>query len=382
MTEFSRGHAIVIADLHLHLYKGESQDGGQDRLRDGLVVLDASLRAAQRHMCPWLNLGDNKMPRAHWPVEVLSGMLSVLRRYPGVKKLIVRGNHDGDSTHGSGLLPFAEVATIVDTPSVFSGFGELPPFAVWPHGGDWSEYPRFLKQAEQNKARLLLGHLFLLGAVLGPDEIRLPGAGTPVRQLGVSPEGPFVLGVFGDVHKAQTWHPKPPRWEPGLPLHAVDKWAGMALYPGSPYMQSWGERGDGTKGFLHLDLARGCVEQMPTEAPQFLLFDVSSAHGELLPPARTSVAGHFVRIRFPAWHAAADRERTLARLRGEAPRTLHAEVVPDDAETQARVPTMHAGQPLGDLLAEYVKARPLPKESGIRAAHLLAAGKKLLDGGA
>lgn len=379
MTEFDRGEFILTADFHIHPYRGESKNGGRDRLEDGLRVLRQSLEAAQKRAVPWINLGDFKMPPSIWPQEALNGALSVMSEFEDVPKLMVPGNHDGLGKWGSGLEPFAALGVHVPpAPMIYHSWHGLPPFLVWPHGSDWNKYPEFLAQAKKEKAQLLFGHLFLLGSFLGPQEVRLPGQGHPVDKLGIGPKGPFVLGCFGDIHKTQYWRPNPPRppkWTIGV-LPLVKTWGGTALYPGSPYQQNWGEREDPAKGFLHVNLKKGEITPIPSTAPRFILLDYSETDLKKVIPVL--VDGDFVRIILPA--TVSKQETFLAHALKGTPRTLWVNVAPQKTEQTERAKDLHAGLPSGVLLEKYVQTRPFPDEFKVSHDQILQAGKSLLEG--
>lgn len=368
------GAFVFIADAHLHTYRLESRNNGQDRLEDGLIALNASLELARERRCPWIFGGDFKVPRTTWPQDALNGALGVLSRYADVPKLMVNGNHDGDTDHGCGLRPFSPYATIIDKPSVIDFQGM--PLACWPADSDFEAYPTFLKAAEVANARTLIAHLFCLGAFLGPDEVRLPGQGHPLEKLGVHPKGQFSLGCFGDIHKGQVWvwsKPAPGQW---VPFNRVKQFAlegippGTAIYPGSPYAQNWGEREDGRKGCLLVDLGANRITFHDLPGPKFIVADWTHTAPKAAAP---EWEGNFVRLRVSTPVSDKGKADLLAKWK---PRTLSIEVeVPE--ESTARITDFHAALPQGEIVEKYVEARPL---AGVAPKNVILAGKHLMQG--
>lgn len=400
--------AIVLADLHVHPFKLCSRDGGKDRLQDGLSALKQSLEYAREYQCPWIFCGDFKQPKLIWPQEALTGSLAILRAYPDVGKIMLPGQHDGDMYHlgGSGLAPFYEVAKVVEEPTIIqnSSFGPIGVAPARP-----SITPEFLEQAERAQARILFGHAFLSGVLLGPDEVRLPDKGLRRQDLGLGEV--FHVAALGDIHKGQGWL-GPQGWRPwkdlvpgetggkkrktsrkgrtssldpgrppsggnsGVPLRGKAPWKGEVLYPGSPYGQSWGESEDGAKGVLLVDFESGEVSLLPIQAPRYLRVSVDSLDAmDQLDPSFWE--GHFVRLLVGPWAEGTRGRGRLESLREQAKARVF-QVIPQRAPVEVRRASLHAGLPRGDLLGEYLKARPFEGET--RPAMILEAGRRLLEG--
>ena len=388
---------IFTADLHVHAHRADSHTAGADRLLDGLSALRQTLQYSRERGCPWVFGGDLKQPRRSWPHEALTGALAVLREFPDVEKVMVKGNHDGEGEYGSGLQPFAHLAAVVDRPCVVEVGAR--PMAVWPAMSDPALRPEAFVDSVPPAAGVIIGHAFLQGARLGAEDFRAPGGATPA-QLGLGGARPrFRLGLFGDVHKGQALARRPhraPDWVPFAETLAestvavirdAGEWAGDVLYPGSPYAQTWGEREDGPKGALLVDLDTGEVDLLRVDAPRYVAEDwvgdewadrvraYASPRGDH-DGVRAAWRGHFVRVAVGAWVRTAEFTAAFDRLRdvGE-PRSL--QVVAALRRSEARRAEIHGGMSAPDLLRGYMTSRPL---GGADPAHVLAAGEALLRG--
>jgi len=204
--------AVVVADLHLHLWREASSDNGADRLADGLSALRQTLEYAQDRGVPWVFPGDIKHLTDRWPLAALNGALEVQDEYCRVPKLLIPGNHDGLAGGGSGLRPFFdrdESMIVLERPGVYEPFG-LGKIAVWPWARSYEALPKLLADAKAAGAHVLLGHSFLSGAAVGPDGMALK-AGPTLGDFGLTDKGRvFDWGLFGDVHVRQwsvggTW---------------------------------------------------------------------------------------------------------------------------------------------------------------------------------
>lgn len=370
---------IVVSDLHIHPYRLCSRDGGKDRLHDGLGALRQSLEMAQSHACPWVFCGDMKLPKLSWPQEALTGILELFESFD-VPKLMLPGNHDGDASHigGSGLAPFAKHARVIEKPSIIEWQG--PTMAVLPWQAQRTTGALFA-EARRFRITTLVSHGFLAGVLLGPDDHRLPGVGLRMEDFGVG--DPFTCVILGDIHKGQRLDrtpPRPPTWVSWESPRPKGPWIGDVLYPGSPYQQNWGERNDGPKGALLVDLDTGFVELLPIQAPRHLLIDVPSLKfGDLekLVHDAPTWEGHFVRVRVPdqildkqAARGVIEKLRTLSRARW-----FHVEPV-RTRTTETRTP-MHAGMAPAELLRTYLDARPF--DGDVPSETLLKAGLRLLE---
>lgn len=377
---------VCTADLHLHPWRLCSLDGGKDRLRDGLSVLRQTLGFAQERGCPWVFAGDMKVPKLSWPQEALTGALELFDEYADVEKLMIPGNHDGDASHigGSGLAPFHKHAMVVEKPCVveLSG-GEL---AVAPWQAKRS-LEGMVSEAAKRRVRVLLSHGFLAGTLLGPDETRLPGKGLALADLGIGEA--FDLALMGDVHKGQRLVQRrnhPPTWEswavlakPGKSprVRAPAPWGGEVVYAGSPYQQTWGERNDGPKGAILVDLQSGAIDLLETVAPRYRLVELPELKFDAMERVLKQAGawqGDFVLARISEVALRGAGQGFVEKLR-EASQARWFHVAPIRGKKTEQRSEVHMGMGQRELLEAYMKARPY--EGPVPAPQILAAGLQL-----
>ena len=343
---------VVTADCHIHPYKLCSHNNGADRLRDGLGVLNWSLQLAERESAVWVMAGDFKQPKTNWPQEALTGAHEILRRYPDVTKIMVAGNHDAYGLGGSGLAPFRDVASIVEGEA--EQVGDL---LCVPFGAD-------LKAVKPNNNNLpIIAHAFIKGAFIGPEDFRLPGKGVDLADY-----GQFPVAFFGDIHKAQVRHASDPLrgrmayWQPiesAGTIRTKGPWRGEVYYPGSPYMQNWGERNDRVKGVLLVDLKTGIVQMMKSpnaSAPRYVQIEMTEP--EALPSDLHAAQGNnFVRVLTPS----AKWTQKAIDTKGLTFRWL--QIIERRPEVKTAVRTqVHAAMSHEEMIREYMRLRPLPPE--------------------
>ena len=339
---------VIVADVHVHPYRICSNDNGQDRLRDGLSVLEQSLDLARQHDALWVMAGDFKMPKTNWPQEALTGALEIIRRADNVEKVMIAGNHDAYGIGGSGLQPFRDGSTII----VEREAEQIGDILYVPYGAD-------LTLVKANKHLPIVSHAFLKGAFIGPEDMRLPGKGVDLAEY-----GQFPVAFFGDIHKAQMRLPADPkigriaRWEPitrGPVVRQGGPWRGEVYYPGSPYQQNWGERNDLMKGALLADTREGTVEFKPLDAPRFMHVELEDC--EALPEILTQAGmeKNFVRIIADSatWTAKA------IEAKGLNYRWLQIVERPRERKDTKRT-VLHAGMSKREMLKAYMSAKPIP----------------------
>jgi hypothetical protein len=354
---------VCVADVHLHPYRICSRDGGHDRLMDGLGALRQSLDDARELRAVWVMAGDFKMPKTSWPQSALTGALAILRDYDDVPKVMVAGNHDAEGIGGSGLSPFRDVATVVERAEIVTPV-EGVELVCAPWNADLKAVRALINARAVHRRPVLVAHAFLQGCMLGPEDARI-AKGVPVAEY-----GDFAVAIFGDVHKGQMREPatktKPATWR-GYPegsgmgraavVRSAKPWGGEVFYCGSPYQQNWGERKDGMKGSLVVDLKTGEVQVRAIDAPRF--YHLEFDEGGLRTFAETTVwqayAENFVRIVYTGPPCAAlDGVNQLA----DKFRSLQVVHRRPSAERLARVADMHAGMPMPELLRSYMAVRP------------------------
>jgi DNA repair exonuclease SbcCD nuclease subunit len=358
---------VVTADVHIHPWPICSRDHGGDRLRDGLSVLEQSLKLAAKHDAAWIMAGDFKQPKTNWPQEALTGAHEILRLFPGVTKFMLMGNHDALGLGGSGLAPFKDCATVIESEAE-----EHRGILFVPFGAD-------LTAVKKNKHLPIVAHAFLKGAFIGPEDFRKPGAGADLEDY-----GPFPVAFFGDIHKAQFRVPADPttgRKPSWLPIEQAGLvrgkglggpgWKGEVFYPGSPYMQNWGERNDGVKGFLLADLKSGQVDMIESFAPHFVHVELDDP--EALPEVLLHSAKDFVRIITDSskW------TQNALEAKGLTYRSLQIIERPR-VEKRTTRPAIHAGMDFDEMLSGYMKAHPVPE--GVDEAQMVQAMRNLWSG--
>ncbi len=342
---------IVTADIHLHPYRQCSHDVGRDRLEDGLSVLRQTLEAARERGCPWVFLGDLKNVKGVWHQEALNRALAILEEFKDVDKNMVHGNHDGVGG-GSGLLPFRNGhTTVIDKPIIMGSAG-----AFWPHSYDVSKMPEFLQEAKAAGAKVLFGHILLIGSIASESGMPIP-KGERLEHIGLGEDRIFDWAFLGDVHKAQT-------------LGSEDD--GIAIYPGSPLALNWGER-ELDKGCLYVDTSKpNAVELVKTKAPRFRVFDLIDHKPPDLNVLR-DCKGDFARVLVGP---RADMKMVEELREASGARWFQA-IVRRESDVEKRS-EIHAGMTRQKMIEEYVEVRPL---EGFEKGKLVAVGMNLMEEG-
>lgn len=382
---------VVCADLHVHPYKLCSNDGGRDRLADGLSALEQSLQLALEHDALWVFAGDMKQPRTIWSQEAQNGVLSCFRRFEAVPKLLLPGNHDGPSLPGgSGLQAFAseQNCKLVEKPTLLPGWA--PGLAVWPCEADEAGLAHFVEQGAKNGCKLLLSHGLLEGCRLSPD-IKAPVGLTPER-FGIGQANPaFPLSIFGDVHRGQIFreHRKQWSWSPYDELYRPDDrsslqiakgFAGQIAYPGDPYQQNWGEAGETPKGVLLVDPDKQELSFFPLSGPEFIVSDWTEMEQDafelfLKGSAEKDWARNFVKLILPPWGSEQSVQSLLKNIK-ERFGIRSFQCIVQRAVTVETRSAVHAGMDKPQLLREFMVARP--PEDGLDREAMLTAGIRLM----
>jgi Calcineurin-like phosphoesterase len=348
---------VFVSDLHLHPYRLCSRDGGADRLADGLSCLRQTLELARRYQAAWIFGGDMKAPHTFWPQDALVGALAVLEDFPDVPKYMVPGNHDARSQYGSGLRPFRSVATVVEEPDFLDVQGVGVGFVPWDAVG----HARF------GSADLIVAHAYLVGVTLSTNA-RPPGKGEPVSALHLQGN---QFALVGDIHRGQHYRN---RWgwrsyttkdiDVGFTVEV-----GSVLYPGSPYMQNWGELGDGSKGCLLVDPIKRHAYFVPLRSPKY----VRVTWPERPERITETLTGHFVQILAGPWSETDSGRAWLQEIRAASnPRWW--QVLTQRVPAERSPVVLHGGLSTDEILTNYVAARP---PEGLDPAEVLAAGLAL-----
>lgn len=363
MTKF-----VLTSDIHLHPFRQCSVNAGMDRLEDGLSAMRQTLEEAQKRKCHWIFLGDLKQIKNMWHQKALNNALEMMDEFSDVHKIMVHGNHDGMGG-GSGLVPFrsASMTDVFDEPEIIYGddYG-FPTFAVWPHQTNTEFLPGFIKKAKEAKAKILFAHIFISGSQVSSTNVPIV-KGTMLSEIGISSvksDNVFDWAFLGDIHRQQI--------VPGSGKH------GTAMYPGAPLGLNWGERGE--KGALYVDLAKGQVEPVKIDAPQFVVLDwtgkdIAKAIGD----ERYTWPGNFVRI----YISSVVKPKVIEDIRKQSQARWFEIVVRREKPDVEKRSEIHSGMTTNEMLNEYIQARPLQRGNQNRIIpkkKLLEIGKKLLEG--
>lgn len=382
---------VCVADLHLHPFKQCSRDGGRDRLQDGLSALQQSLEYAQELGALWVFLGDAKMSRTIWNQEALNGALDCFRRFSGVPKLLLPGNHDGPRLPGgSGLQAFADLerTRVVESPTLLPGWG--PGLAVWPCEADEDGLAHFVEAAPKEGCKILLSHGLLSGCQLSPD---IKGTGLTPERFGIGKASPvFPLAIFGDVHRGQIFREDKRQWawhtwdnlfsrDGQVPLHVATGFRGQIVYPGDPYQQNWGEAGEVPKGVLIVRPGPNIemIYLQPLKGPRYIVEDwtakTEDEFGQYLLGGVPEWHGNFVKLVLPEWGSSKAVQTSLEVLRKtEAIRSFQPMVI-REARVKARTNISAAMKPR-ELLEGYMSSKP--PEDGLDPKAVLLAGERLM----
>ncbi len=203
---------VLTADVHAHTFSTFSyitSDGYNSRLRSTLGVVRDIMEACLRKSAPFIHVGDWFHSRRSIPVEALHLTLSLFQDYPTVPKYFIVGNHDlllnkGGSPYS--VKAFEKYGEVIYKPTTFS----IPPFTFY--ALPWlSNKESMLKglsglakaargsMVDGCRYRVLLAHVGLQGAVVGPDDYVMSGD-LPVKSL---KHKCYDLCLLGHFHKRQ-----------------------------------------------------------------------------------------------------------------------------------------------------------------------------------
>jgi len=330
---------IIFSDLHAHPYKEYStstSEGLNSRLQDTLNVLQQILDYC-RIPNTWIDdaffLGDLFHQRGRIHVETFNkvyGYLEKLADYPGLH--LIAGNHDFTSKalNESVLKTLRKIANVYEKPAtlIFDKDTEDEVVVdVLPYC-ESVEGLKFVSQKGKKYTRLLLGHVAVYGAVVGPNEFK-PESPIKLPDLQLSRYWQIFLGHY---HKKQqlrdnTW------------------------YVGSTLQQNWGERGNDNSFFV-VDTKRKTVEQIPIKGPKFILLDeINGIDNDVV---MKGVKGNFLRVlcREEDYHEKM-REEFLER----GALSVEFEIVPK-VESVSRRLDIKLDSSWGEIIKKYVENLP------------------------
>jgi DNA repair exonuclease SbcCD nuclease subunit len=354
---------VLCADIHIHPHRICSNDGGKDRLKDGLVALAFVSNFAISKSCPLIIAGDLKQREGVWPQDALAGVLEILREVSKAVPIVIlsgNGGHDGTSVHSdgrTGIIPFQDLAELYWRPGFCSKFSV--PLAIWPWQPTTDALPGFLNHAKAKRARVLVGHGFFEGVSVGSHDYTPRNAPLTMELFGLSKSEQrkrvFDVALFGDIHKRQTL---------GDPTLSKK---GVVVYPGSLYAQRWDEL-ETDKGALYVEMVFFNdyvvdlhIEPVVTPHPRFRVIDLTNSKVE--DHAWESFSGDFVRVVCPPLFSSdilkSLRERSKCRVfealpsQGQTPKSeRRASITPDMSER--------------DLVKNYILSNPPPDYLPVR----------------
>jgi hypothetical protein len=167
-----------------------------------------------------------------------------------------------------------------------------------------------------------------------------------------------------------TWLPYPNEERDGVKIRGGAPFGGEVFYCGSTYQQNWGERNDPPKGALVVDLATGAVELWPLRSPRYhhLELDEDGLRTFVETSVRQAYAGGFVRVVYTGKPCAA---LDAARVLGDSNEFRSFQVITRRAERSVARAELHAGMPMGEILRNYIAARPPANLDPARALEAL-----------
>jgi len=263
--------ALIAADVQADNYTqfaSVGEDGINTRLQDCLNVLESLEDVAEKYNTEYLFfLGDLFNPRVSIPTDVYYLTFRVIEKLSKKMEVILLvGNHEQFSKVGDihSIYPFKSICTVIDQPTVTVSDGcEIVwlPFSV--------DNKQNLKVIDDNRrapnSNLLLGHIGLTGAVVGPKERRMKTDLDP-RQL--KPEK-FKWCILGHYHKFQT----------------IEK---TIVYVGSMLQHDFGERNEEKWALVFDSNEPDKLKKVRLQAPEFL--EVTSEN------LSEAVKGNYVKV--------------------------------------------------------------------------------------
>lgn len=311
----------ITSDFHCHnhsQYARTLDDGTNSRLQSILDCIDWILAESRdRGADKLIVAGDIFHARKSIEHTVLDRVYSKWRDVEDIfdEVFVVTGNHDM-SVSGDGSLSIrgleSQVTTVFSEP--FALDIEGVPFGMLPYTEEEGELEDALELFDNARVKYIVGHLGVLGGLVGPSDFEVPGKFSPEA---LAPTKGHDWKVFlGHFHKHQD----------------VDD---RITYIGSPLQLGWGERGE-EKGFIMLNPRDGSTEFVEnTESPRFLLLERSDLH--------LRREKDYVRVLVPEGEA----------VPAEPDSNVRVEIVREASSARARLDL--AGQGDREMLQRYVK---------------------------
>lgn len=246
----SKPIAVLISDIHFT----------PATLELATVALEQALNKAYQLRIPLIVAGDTLDTKAVMRGECVNRLLEILGKQSMVQTYVMIGNHDllneKSSEHTLNFLkPYVTLVDSIDRTRDEIGCRSEDGLWLVAYKGDSEDLKELIKDIP--KGSTIIMHQGVLGANMGhyiQDKTSLP------------PETFKDFRVIsGHYHKAQDIKCGPPR------KGAV----GLFSYIGSPYTISFGEAGDGPKGFQILN-DDGLLTHVPTNLRAHRIIELTS----------------------------------------------------------------------------------------------------------
>lgn len=241
---------LLLSDIHAHNFQAfnrPTKTGINYRLQKTLECIKQAAYYAHLHPIDAIFiLGDVFHAHNRVEVDVLHHTYEAIKHLASMAPTyILVGNHDQSSKDGRvhSLNIFSDIATVVEHPETFYLDCGLT-VGMCPFIADTNAWKSIIWHEDMD---IFCFHQGLNEAKVGAFDIQIPAA----IKLSDLPKARWTFA--GHYHKHQQVAPD-------------------VFYVGSPLQHNMGERSE-EKGYLILDTDTEQVEQIPTRAPRFYLFN-------------------------------------------------------------------------------------------------------------
>lgn len=262
---------LICSDLHADVYTRFakiSDNGINSRLEDCLLALRRIGEIAKEKGVDHLFfLGDLFNSRNTIPVEVYYYVYrELLKLVEHLEVYLLVGNHDQCLRKGNinSVYPFSSICKVIENPisEVVGGVR----FTFLPFAANSESYLSYLSHLEPTEyPEILLGHLGLTGAVVGPNEHRMK---SDLKAEDLHPSR-FLWVVLGHYHRFQVL-------------------GDNIIYVGSMLQQDMGERNEEKYALLLDTKDPSMLKKIKLHGPKFLSLNVDEVD--------ESVRGNYVKV--------------------------------------------------------------------------------------
>lgn len=348
---------IITADLHIKKYTSYAtldENGRNSRMVDCIHVL--------QHLCELALADDKKLfiagdlfdERDFITTEAYYMTYQCLKdaKEKGVDITIELGNHEmlEKLENVSALYPFESVARVVSHPMVIRGHCDI---VCLPWLNDWSVLPEVMAQLKkfiQADRAILIGHVPVIGAVLGASNYRLREGCVRVEDLSFNA---FTHVVLGHYHKAQ---------------HVSDN----VHYVGSPIQLNFGEAAD-EKRALKFNMKTFDLTSIPLDgSPKF--YEGAYQDGAIHVVTDEEKAYGFLKVYCRAEDDLNQVQKAIEAIKTEHHfRSVQVERIKKESKQEVRL-AVNAATKDFDVISDYVGYVP----TGLDKQLLLSLGGQLL----